>query len=182
MQKVSLSSFNNSWYKPGSSIKRFIWYYKNLFLFKSSITWPYWWKRFILRIFGAKVGKGVIIKPCVNIKYPWFLEIGNNVWIGEEVWIDNLGKVKIGDDVCISQGALILTGNHDYKKSTFDLIVKPITIEDGVWIGAKAVVCPGVTMHSHSVLTTGSVLTKDAESYTIYQGNPAVALRKRNLT
>jgi putative colanic acid biosynthesis acetyltransferase WcaF len=182
MDKVSLSSFNNSWYIPGSSIKRFFWYYKNLFLFKSSIAWPYSWKRFILKLFGAKVGKGVIIKPCVNIKYPWFLEIGDNVWIGENVWIDNLSKVKIGNDVCISQGALILTGNHDYKKSTFDLIVKPITIEDGVWIGAKAIVCPGVTMLSHSVLTAASVLIKDAEPYTIYQGNPAVAVRKREIT
>ena len=179
MQKVSLSSFNNSWYKPGNSLKRFIWYFKNLIIFKSSIPWPYSWKVFALKFFGANVGKGVLIKPSVNIKYPWFLEIGDNVWIGEEVWIDNLGKVKIGNDVCISQGAFLLTGNHDYTKSTFDLIIKPITIEDGVWVGAKAVVCPGVTMHSHSVLTAGSVLTKDAESYTIYQGNPAVAVRKR---
>jgi putative colanic acid biosynthesis acetyltransferase WcaF len=181
MQKVSLSSFNNSWYKPGHSIKRFIWYYKNLFMFKSSISWPYRWKRFILRIFGATVGMGVVIKPCVNIKYPWFLELGDNVWIGEEVRIDNLGKVKIGNDVCISQGAFLLTGNHNYTKSTFDLMINPITIEDGVWVGAKAIVCSGVTMHSHSVLTAGSTLTKDSEPYTIYQGNPAVAVRKREI-
>jgi putative colanic acid biosynthesis acetyltransferase WcaF len=182
MGKVSLSSFNNSWYKPGSSLKRFIWYFKNLFLFKSPVLWPYSWKRFALRFYGAKVGKRVIIKPSVNIKYPWFLEIGDNVWIGEEVWIDNLAKIKIGNDVCISQGALLLTGNHNYKKSSFDLIVEPITIEDGVWVGAKAVVCPGVTMNSHSILTAGSVLTKDTEAYTIYQGNPAVAVRKREIS
>jgi putative colanic acid biosynthesis acetyltransferase WcaF len=182
MGKVSLSSFNNSWYKPGSSLKRFIWYFKNLFLFKSPVPWPYSWKRFALRFYGAKVGKRVIIKPSVNIKYPWFLEIGDNVWIGEEVWIDNLAKIKIGNDVCISQGALLLTGNHNYKKSSFDLIVEPITIEDGVWVGAKAVVCPGVTMNSHSILTAGSVLTKDTEAYTIYQGNPAVAVRKREIS
>jgi putative colanic acid biosynthesis acetyltransferase WcaF len=181
MNKVNLNSFNNSEYNPGSIFKRFIWYFKNLFLFKSSIPWPYSWKRIALRFFGAKVGENVIIKPCVNIKYPWFLEIGENSWIGEEVWLDNLDKIVIGNNVCISQGALLLTGNHNYKQSTFDLMLKPIIIKDGVWIGAKAVVCPGVTMHSHSVLTAGSVLTKDSEDYLIYQGNPAVAVRKREL-
>ena len=179
MNKVDLSKFNNLWYKPGNNIKRFIWYFKNLFLFKSSIPWPNALKILTLRFFGAKVGKGVVIKPCVNIKYPWFLEIGDNVWIGEEVWIDNLGKVKIGNNVCISQGAMLLCGNHNYSKTTFDLIVGDITLEDGAWVGAKAVVCPNVTMKSHSVLTVGSVLTKDAEAYTIYQGNPAVPVKKR---
>ena len=176
---VNLSKFNNSWYKPGNPIKRFIWYFKNMVLLKSSLPWPNSFKIFALRFFGAKIGKGVIIKPCVNIKYPWYLEIGNNVWIGEEVWIDNLGKVKIGNNVCLSQGALLLCGNHNYKKESFDLIVGDITLEDGVWVGAKAVVCPGVTMKTHSILTAGSVLTKDTEAYGIYQGNPAVLVKKR---
>ena len=178
MQKVDLSKFNNSWYKPGSSIKRFIWYFKNLFLLKTYIPWPNTLKIFALRFFGAKIGRNVNIKPNVNIKYPWFLEIGDNVWIGEGVWIDNLGKVKIGSNVCISQGALLLCGNHNYKKETFDLIIGDITLEEGVWVGAKSVVCPGVTMKSHSILSVGSVLTKDAEEYGIYQGTPAVIVRR----
>jgi len=181
MKQVNLSKFDNSWYKPGNSLKRFVWYLKNRVLLKSSLLWPNSFKIFALRFFGAKVGKGVIIKPCVNIKYPWFLEIGDNVWIGEEVWIDNLGKVKIGSNVCLSQGALLLCGNHNYKKETFDLIVGDITLEDGVWVGAKAVVCPGVTMKSHSILTVGSVLTKDAEAFGIYQGNPAVLIKQRKV-
>ena len=178
-QKVDLSKFDNSWYKPGSALKRFIWYCKNAVLLKSSFPWPNGLKIFALRFFGAKVGKGVLIKPCVNIKYPWFLEVGDNVWIGEEVWIDNLGKVKLRSNVCLSQGAMLLCGNHNYKKETFDLIVGDITLEDGVWVGAKAVVCPGVTMKSHSILTAGSILTKDTEEYGIYQGNPAVLVNER---
>ena len=71
------------------------------------------------------------------------------------------------------------TGNHNYKKQSFDLIVKPIIIEDGVWVGAKAVVCPGVTLRTHSVITAGSVVTKNTEPYTIYQGNLAVQVKKR---
>ena len=181
MKIIDLSKFDNSWYKPGKSIKRFIWYFKNLVLFKSSIPWPNILRVFALRFFGAKVGKAVNIKPNVNIKYPWFLEIGDYVWLGEGVWIDNLGKVKIGSNVCISQGAMLLCGNHNYKKESFDLIVGDITLEDGVWVGAKSVVCPGVTMKSHSILTVGSILTKDTEEYGIYQGNPAVLVKQREI-
>ena len=130
-------------------------------------------------MFGAKVGHGVVIKPSANIKYPWFLEIGDHCWIGEGVWIDNLAWVRLGSHVCISQGAMLLTGNHDYKKSTFDLITKEITIENGCWIGAKSIVCPGVTCKSHAVLSVGSVATQDLSAYTIYQGNPASEVRKR---
>ena len=181
MNKTDLSKFNNSWYRPGNPFRRFVWYFKNIFLFKSSLPWPNSLKVLTLRFFGAKVGKNVLIKPCVNIKYPWFLEIGDNVWIGEEVWIDNLGKVKLENNVCLSQGAMLLCGNHNYKKETFDLIVGDIILEEGVWVGAKAVVCPGVTMKSHSILTVGSVLTTDTESYGIYQGNPAVWVKEREI-
>lgn len=147
--------------------------------FKSFIPCPLAMKIFMLRTFGARIGEGVVIKPPVTIKYPWFLEIGDNSWVGEGAWIDSLGKVTIGKNVCISQGVYIATGNHDYKKETFDLLVKDVVIEDGVWVGTKAVVCPGVTLKTHSVITAGSVVTHDTEPYTIYQGNPAQAVRKR---
>lgn len=133
----------------------------------------------ILKLFGSKIGKGVIIKPGVNIKYPWLLAIGDYSWIGEDVWIDNLAQVTIGLNCCISQGALLLCGNHNFRSETFDLIVKPITIEDGAWVGAKSVVCPGVTVKEDAIITVGSVATKSLDAATIYQGNPAVSKRKR---
>jgi putative colanic acid biosynthesis acetyltransferase WcaF len=182
MKKVDLSKFDNSWYKAGSIIKRFLWYISNFIFFKTLIPYPYKLKVFILKFFGAKVGESVVIKPDVNIKFPWFLEIGDNVWIGESVWIDNLTWVKIGNNVCISQGAYICTGNHNYKKESFDLIVKPVIIEDGVWIGAKSVVCPGITIASHSILVAGGVLTKNTQPYSIYKGNPAEFIRKREIS
>ncbi len=179
---VDLSKFNNAWYRPGCFLRRLLWFIKGRILLNTYLPWPMWVKRFALRFFGAKLGRGVVIKPKVNIKYPWFLEVGDHVWIGEGVWIDNLGKVTIGSHVALSQGAMLLCGNHDYKKESFDLIVGPITIEDGAWIGAKAVVCPGVRVGTHAILTVGSVATKDLEPYGIYQGNPAVKVRERKLT
>ena len=134
-----------------------------------------------MRLFGADVGKCVVIKPRVNIKYPWNLAIGEHSWIGEGGWIDNLGKVKMGSNCCISQGALLLCGNHNYRKPAFDLMVGDITLENGVWIGAKAMVCPGVICHSHAVLTAGSIATTALEAYKIHSGNPAVAVKERNI-
>jgi putative colanic acid biosynthesis acetyltransferase WcaF len=138
-------------------------------------------KIWFLREFGAKVGDGVIIKPDVNIKYPWKLTIGNYTWIGEGVWIDNLDQVTIGNHCCISQGAMLLCGSHDYKKETFDLITKPITLEEGAWVGAQSLVCPGVTLFSHSVLAAGSVATTHLNAFSVYQGNPAIFKRKREI-
>ena len=105
--------------------------------------------------------------------------MGDYVWIGEGVWIDNLDFVSIGSHSCISQGALLLCGNHDYSKSSFDLMVNPIVLEEGVWIGAKSVVCPGVIIGNHGVLSAGSVLFNDINPYEIYRGNPAEKIKTR---
>ncbi|NPA69026.1 MAG: colanic acid biosynthesis acetyltransferase WcaF [Chlorobi bacterium] len=180
MHKTDLSKFDNSWYNPkGNIVKRTLWYFVNVLFFLNPWNPLSSLKIFLLRLFGAKIGKGVIIKPSVNIKYPWRLSVGNNVWIGEKVWIDNLADVKIADNVSISQGAMLLCGNHNYKKTSFDLIIGEIKLEEGVWIGAKSIVAPGVTCKSHSVLAVNSVAVKDLEEYTIYQGNPAVKVRSR---
>jgi len=179
MATVNIKSYDNSWYQPGSAIKRVLWLFTSAFFFQHSLAIFSGLKCFLLRLFGAKVGVGVVIKPSVNIKYPWFLDIGDYCWIGENVWIDNLDKTIIGNNVCISQGAMLLTGNHNYKKSTFDLMVAGITLEDGVWIGAMCVVCPGIVCQSHSVLSATSVANKNMEAYSIYQGNPAVKIKER---
>ncbi|MES2732315.1 MAG: WcaF family extracellular polysaccharide biosynthesis acetyltransferase [Bacteroidota bacterium] len=182
MKETALINFNNSWYSPkASKLKQISWYIVNCLFFKNSLNPINFIKVFLLRSFGATIGIGVVIKPNVNIKYPWLLEIGEYSWIGESVWIDNLIHIKIGKNVCVSQGALLLTGNHDYKKSTFDLQVGKIILEDGVWIGARAVVCPGLICHTHSILTAGSIATKDLEPYKIYQGNPATIVRERTI-
>jgi putative colanic acid biosynthesis acetyltransferase WcaF len=177
--KTDLARFSTLDYHPGSKAKIILWYLFNRIFINTYFPFPGAIKRTILKLFGARIGRGVVIKPKVNIKYPWFLTVGNSCWIGENVWIDNLTYVKLGSDVCISQGALLLCGNHNYKRPAFDLILGPITLDEGVWIGAKAVVCPGVVCNSHAILTVGSVATKNLEAYTIYAGNPAEKVRTR---
>lgn len=177
---VDLSIYNNSWYKPeGTPIKRFLWYFTNILFLKNALNPCNRFKIVLLKIFGAKLGSNITIKPSVNIKYPWRLSIGNNVWIGENVWIDNLADVVIGNNVCISQGAMLLCGNHNYKKTTFDLMVGNIVLKEGSWVGAQSIVCPNVTLHENSILTVGSVAVHDLEANGIYQGNPAKKIRER---
>ncbi len=180
-QKTNLAAFNNSWYKPGSVIKIGLWQLFSAVFLINHLSLFSSLKVAVLRMFGAKIGAGVVIKQGVRIKYPWLLEIGNHVWIGEGCWIENHAKVNIGNNVCLSQGAMLLCGNHDFKKSSFDLMVGEIILEDGVWIGARALVCPGITCKSHSVLSVESVASNNLEPYSIYRGNPAIKIRERQI-
>lgn len=176
---VNLSLYNNKSYQPGNRFKIILWMLVSYFIFETKIPYPNKIKCLLLKAFGAKVGQGIIIKPSVKIKYPWYLDIGSYSWIGEYVWIDNLAKVSIGSSCCLSQGAMLLTGNHDFKVQTFDLIIGEIKLEDGVWVGAKSVVCPNSILEHNSVLCVASVAIGFLHSNTIYQGNPATMKRKR---
>lgn len=174
-----LNTFDNRSFHQGTSqMKVALWYLVNHFFINSFLPFS-GLKKIFLRIFGAKIGIGVLIKPFVNVKYPWKLIIGNDVWIGEKVWIDNLDTVQIGDNVCISQGAMLLCGNHNYKSTTFDLITAPIILEEGVWICAKATVGPGVVCERGSILSPNSFANKNLKSMGIYSGVPAVYVKER---
>ena len=177
--KVRLDQFNNDWFRPASKLKIVLWTLFNIVFIRAAFPWPMFIKKILLQVFGCKVGKSLVIKPQVNIKYPWKLTIGDFVWLGEQVWIDNLGSVEIHNHVCVSQGAILLTGNHDYKKPSFDLKIGEIIIKSGVWIGAKSVVCPGVVCEENSVLLASSIATKDLITNKIYQGNPATPKKDR---
>jgi putative colanic acid biosynthesis acetyltransferase WcaF len=180
MGKVDLSTFNNIHFDHGAAKwKILLWYLINPILFRNPLVLSSGFKGSLLRMFGAKIGKGVVLKPGILIKYPWKLQIDDHAWIGENVWIDNLDITHISSHCCISQGAMLLTGSHNYRSASFDLITGPILLEEGVWIGAKAVVCPGVQCGKYSVLTVGSIATENLLENQIYQGNPAVIKRSR---
>jgi putative colanic acid biosynthesis acetyltransferase WcaF len=186
-EKLNMKQVNLSLYKPSRLLMKknvvtaVIWELLNISIFMNRL---FIWnspKRTVLRLFGAEIGKGVVIKQGVNIKYPWKLKIGDHSWIGEGVWIDNIEWVEIGSSVCISQGAYLCTGNHDWSKPDFPLIAKPIHAGDGVWVGAKSIIGPGIRLGERSVVTAGSVVTRDTEPDKIYQGNPAVCVKERRI-
>lgn len=182
MNKVDLNLFSSKSFNKGkNNFIIILWYFVNALIVKASWNPFMGLKIILLKSFGAKVGNGLVIKNNVIIKYPWKLAIGENCWLGENCWIDNLDYVTIGNNVCISQGAMLLTGNHDYTQLSFDYRNASILIEDGVWIGAKAIVCPGVICKSHSILYAGSVASRNLDSFSIYQGIPAVKIRERKL-
>jgi putative colanic acid biosynthesis acetyltransferase WcaF len=135
----------------------------------------------LLRLFGARIGKGVYIKPGLRVKFPWYLEVGDHTWLGEDLWIDNLAQVTIGPHCCISQGAYLCTGNHDWSAPDMRLFRRPIRCERGSWVGAKSVVCPGVTIGAGAVAAAGSVVTRDIPAMEVHAGNPAKFLRQREL-
>ena len=139
-----------------------------------------YWRKLILRIFGAKIGKGGKIKTNIKISEPWNLSIGDYCWIGEDVWIDNIAKVNIGNRVCISQGAYLCTGNHNYKKDLFNLILEKIIIEDDCWIAAKSIIAPGSVLKRGSVSSLGSVVSGILQEDGIYKGNPAKLVKLKN--
>lgn len=180
--KVDLSRFDNSWYHPGRGwLVRVLWHLVNAAFLQCPLNPSSGLKIFLLRLFGAQIGRGVVLKPSINVKYPWHLAIGDYSWIGEGAWLDSLAPITIGSHVCISQGTYFCTGNHDWSDPAFGLIVKPIVIEDGAWVGARATILPGVTVRTHAIIAAGSVIARDAEAYTIYAGNPAEILKRRKI-
>lgn len=177
---TDLSKYTKGNYSVGKNkIVQLLWYMVNHTVFMSAFFVSKGLKRFLLRLFGAKVGKCVVIKPCVNIKFPWRLSVGENSWIGEGVWIDNHDNIIIGKNCCISQGVLLETGSHNYKSLDFKLITAPITIHDGAWICAKSVVLPKTEIGKNVVLSASSVIQGNTEEGFIYRGNPAIAIKKR---
>ncbi len=179
---MRLKAYDNSWYRPGRSLLwRVTWLFVGQPLFGCSLL-PFSGLRILLlRCFGASVGSGVVIHSGVQVKYPWHLLIGNDCWIGEHAWIDNLTTVRLGNDVCISQGAYICTGNHDWSDPAFGLMVRPVSLGDGTWAGARSVLLPGTRLEKYGVIAAGSVASGNIPESNIYGGNPASFLRMRLL-
>jgi putative colanic acid biosynthesis acetyltransferase WcaF len=181
--RVDLSRFSSGAFDRGAgTLKEALWLLVSLIVFRLCPFSFSALKCTLLRMFGAKVGRNVTIKPQVKITFPWKLTVGDHVWLGEQCWLLNLDRIVIGNHVCISQRAFLCTGNHDHKRATFDLITRPITVQDGAWIGAGGWVGPGVTVETHAMLTAGSVTGKNLEANGIYQGNPAVRIKERVIT
>jgi putative colanic acid biosynthesis acetyltransferase WcaF len=179
---VDLSQFSSARFERGAgTFKEACWLAVSLLLFRLCPFSLSPLKRTVLRAFGARIGKGVVIKPQVKITFPWKLTVGDFVWLGEECWLLNLERIELANNVCVSQRAFLCTGSHNFKRPTFDLITRPILVEAGAWLGAGCWVGPGVTVGTHAVLTAGAIASKDLKAWGVYQGNPAMWVRQRVL-
>lgn len=131
-----------------------------------------------LRAFGAQVGKNVLFRPRTRVKFPWKLEVGDNCWVGEGVWIHNQDFVTIEDNAVVSQDTFITTGSHDIYGS-MDLIVKPVVIRRGAWVTSRCIVLQGVEIGENAIAAPGSVVGKSLLANGVYRGNPAEFVRER---
>lgn len=165
--------------RGAGKLKEVTWYFVKMIFFLSALPYPNALKCSLLRLFGARVGRGVVIKPRVNIHFPWKLVLGNDVWIGEEAFLLNFETLLVGNSVCISQRAFLCGGNHDFRIAEMPYRNGPITLMDGCWVGASVFVAPGVTIGIDSVVTAGSVVTGSLEANGIYKGNPIVYIKQR---
>ena len=178
---VRLNTFdsNHAFQRGRSNFIFYCWYLLKCILFLSCFPWPSSIKVLLLRYFGASIGDGVVIKPRVNIHFPWRISIGDNVWIGECVEIINFESVVIGSDVCLSQQVFVCTGDHDFRDTSFSYRNQPITIEDGVWLQSRVFVCPGSFIGSQSVITACSVVKGKLPENQVCSGSPCIPIYSR---
>lgn len=156
-----------------------LWWFVQYFFCNHSPQVLYGWRRFWFRLFGAKIGRNVLIRPSVKCVYPWKLKIGDYSWIGDDVSLYTLGDIEIGSNTVISQKCYICTGSHDYESTTFDIFAKKITIGNGVWLASDVFVAPGVTIGDGAVVGARSTVLNDLPGGMICYGNPAKAVRPR---
>lgn len=182
MNQVHLRTYDNSWYHPGrSALCRAAWFFLGSPLFRSQLLPSSTLRVALLRLFGSRIGNRVVIRHHVTVKYPWHLVVGDDCWIGERAWIDCLTTVRVGSNVCISQGAYLCTGNHNWSDPGFGLMIAPIQLNDGAWAGAMSILTPGTVLGTCAIAAAGSVISGSVPDYEIYAGNPAVFLKRRTL-
>lgn len=156
-----------------------LWWLVQAVFFATSPQFMYRWRVFLLRLFGAKIGNNVIIRPSARITYPWKLLIDDNSWIGDQVELYNLAEISIGKNSVISQRSYICTGSHDHSKLDFTIFAKPIFIMDSAWIATDVFVAPGVTIHRNVVVGARSSVFNDLSENCIYMGSPAKLVKPR---
>jgi putative colanic acid biosynthesis acetyltransferase WcaF len=176
---MRLDLYDNSSFDRGASkLTEALWILCKCVFFLNPFPWPSSLRVRLLRLFGSKIGRGVVIRSGVNVTFPWRFTTGDHVWIGDEVLILTLAPVTIGSQVCISQRAYLCTGSHDWRRETFDLQTRSIVVEDSVWISSQAFIGPGLRIGNDSVIAAGAIVTKSIPSHSLAKGNPAVVTLK----
>ena len=156
-----------------------LWWMVQATLFRWSPQFAYAWRRWLLCCFGARIGRGVLIRPTAEITYPWKLTIGDWSWVGDHVTLYTLGEIHIGENAVVSQHSYICAAAHDYASPTFDIFATPVHIEPEVWVAAGVFVAPGVRIRRGAVVGARSVVLSDMPAMTICAGHPAKPIRPR---
>lgn len=156
-----------------------LWWLVYALFFRPSPQIFYGWRRFLLKCFGAKIGKDVIIRPTARITYPWKVQIGDYSWIGDDVVLYSLGKITIGNNSVISQKSYICTGTHDYKSHDFRIYAEEIIIKDKCWLATDVFVSPGITINEGVVVGARSTVISDLKPFSVYLGSPAKFYKNR---
>jgi putative colanic acid biosynthesis acetyltransferase WcaF len=176
---IDLSGYSTRGFERGASpLKEAAWWAVRVLFFQTPLPWPSALRVALLRFFGATVGRGVVIRPQVNITFPWRFSAGDHVWIGEEALILSLAQVTIESNCCISRRAFLCTGSHDFSSPAFSLRTSAITIREGSWVAAAAFIAPGVKVGPGSMVAAGSVVLADVAPRTIVRGNPAEVVKQ----
>ncbi|WP_171036512.1 putative colanic acid biosynthesis acetyltransferase [Dyadobacter sediminis] len=163
--------------RPGWYVQ--LWWIIQALFFKTSPQFMYGWRRFLMRLFGAKIGKGVILRPSVHTQFPWKVTIGDYSWIGDHAVLYSLGPITIGSNVVISQKSYLCTGSHDYLKNDFPIYSEPIHIENECWLATDVFVGPGVTIGRGTVVGARSSVFKSLPGNKICTGSPAKPVKDR---
>lgn len=156
-----------------------LWWLVQSTLFAMSPQFMFGWRVFLLKLFGAQIGADVLIRPSVRVTYPWKIKLGDRVWIGDHAELYSLGVIEVGDDVVISQKSYLCAATHNYRKLSFDMISKKITIEDQVWLATDVFVGPGVKIHKGALIGARSNVFADMPAGMVCVGSPAKPVKPR---
>lgn len=156
-----------------------LWWLVQASLFRWSPQALYGWRRWLLRRFGARIGKRVLVRPTVTITYPWKLTIGDNAWVGDGAVLYTLGEIEIGANAVVSQRAYLCTGNHDFTRPTFDIYARTIRVGPEAWLAADVFVAPGVSIGRGTVVGARSSVFHDLPEGMVAVGSPARIIGRR---
>ena len=179
--KLNLQNYRNR-HSLKSKIARRVWNIVWIIFFRPTPRGSFYgWRRLLLRLFGAVIGKGVHVLPSCKVWQPWKLTMGDYSCLSENVDCYSVDQITIGDQVVVSQGAFLCCASHDITSPIMELTYKPIVIASQAWIAARAFIGPGVTVGEGAVVGACAVVTKDVEPWTVVAGNPARFIKKREI-
>ncbi|MFD0671321.1 putative colanic acid biosynthesis acetyltransferase [Cohnella sp. GCM10027633] len=178
--RIRLDEYDQNGFSRGrNGLFVLLWWFVQGTLFRFSLHPMYGWRRFVLRLFGANIGRKVLIRPSAKFTYPWKVKIGDYSWIGDNVEFYSLDTIIVGAHCVVSQKTYLCTGSHNIRDPRFGLITSPIRIEDGAWVASDVFVHPGVTIGEMAVVAARSTVLKNVAANEVHAGTPAKLIGQR---